>query len=59
VCNVIAREGGNVITVSHERINSSTEINGCTIRIELETRDNEHIDLLRNALQKEGYNVLN
>jgi threonine dehydratase len=59
VCNVIAREGGNVITVSHERINSSTEINGCTIRIELETRDNEHIELLRKALQKEGYNVLN
>jgi threonine dehydratase len=59
VCNVIAREGGNVITVSHERINSSTEINGCTIRIELETRDNEHIELLRKVLQKEGYNVLN
>lgn len=59
VCNVIAREGGNVITVSHERINATTEINGCTIRIELETRDAAHIDQLRAALTAEGYHVMN
>jgi threonine dehydratase len=59
VCNVIAREGGNVISVSHERIGASAEINGCTIRIELETRDNEHIESLRKALITEGYNVIN
>ncbi|MGM9851981.1 MAG: threonine ammonia-lyase [Muribaculaceae bacterium] len=59
VCNVIAREGGNVISVSHERINATTEINGCTIRIELETRDADHIDQLRAALTAEGYHVLN
>jgi threonine dehydratase len=59
VCNVIAREGGNVISVSHERIGVSAEINGCTIRIELETRDNEHIESLRKALVSEGYNVIN
>jgi threonine dehydratase len=59
VCNVIAREGGNVISVSHERIGASAEINGCTIRIELETRDNEHIESLRKALKNEGYNVIN
>ncbi|MDE6453368.1 MAG: threonine ammonia-lyase [Muribaculaceae bacterium] len=59
VCNVIADAGGNIISVSHERINTSAEINGCTIRIELETRDNGHIDHIREALSEKGYKVLN
>lgn len=59
VCDVVAEMGGNVISVSHERINSSTEINGCTVRIELETRDSEHIAQLREALNAGGYKVLN
>lgn len=59
VCNVIAQLGGNVISVSHERINASTEINGCTLRIELETRNQAHIDTIRKGLQDSGYKVLN
>ena len=58
VCNVVAEQGGNVISVSHERINTSTQINGCTIRMELETRDVAHIDALRKALNAAGYKVL-
>lgn len=59
VCNVVAEKGGNVISVSHERINTSTQINGCTIRMELETRDHNHINELRTALTEAGYKVLN
>lgn len=59
VCNVVAQEGGNVISVSHERINSSSAINGCTIRMELETRDHDHISEIRNALKEAGYKVEN
>ena len=59
MCNVVAEHGGNVLTVTHERINTSTEINGCTIRLDLETRNHEHIDALRRALAEAGYNVLN
>ncbi len=59
VCNVIADAGGNIISVSHERINTSAEINGCTIRIELETRDTSHIASIREALAEKGYKVLN
>jgi threonine dehydratase len=59
VCNVIADAGGNIISVSHERINTSAEINGCTIRIELETRDTAHIASIREALAEKGYKVLN
>ncbi|MDE5567655.1 MAG: threonine ammonia-lyase [Muribaculaceae bacterium] len=59
VCNVVAQEGGNVISVSHERINSSSAINGCTIRMELETRDHDHIKEIRDALAAAGYKVMN
>lgn len=58
VCNVIAEYGGNVISVTHERVGSHTQINGCTIRIELETRNHEHIAEIRRALSDRGYVVV-
>ena len=59
VCSVVGERGGNIISVNHERINSSTAINGCMIRLELETRDADHIEEIRGALISEGYKVLN
>ena len=59
VCSVIGAKGGNIISVTHERINSSAEINGCTIRVELETRDKNHIEEIRTALREAAYKVLN
>lgn len=59
VCSVIGETGGNILSVTHERINTSAAINGCTIRIELESRDNDHISQLRKALTEAGYKVLN
>lgn len=59
VCNVIGQEGGNIISVTHERINASSEINGCTIRMEVETRDTSHIETIRATLTANGYKVLN
>ncbi|MBO4977567.1 MAG: threonine ammonia-lyase [Muribaculaceae bacterium] len=58
VCRAIGDNGGNIISVTHERINTSTNINGCTIRVEVETRDPEHIEVLRRALVDGGYNVV-
>ena len=55
----VGESGGNIISVSHERINTSTAISGCTIRVELETRDKAHIDECAAPLQDKGYNVLN
>ena len=59
VCNVVAQQGGNVISVAHVRINTSSAINGCTIRMELETRDHDHIKSIRQALTDAGYKVMN
>lgn len=59
VCNVVARQGGNILSVTHERVNTDTEINGCTVRVEMDTRDQAHIDEIRQALIESGYKVTN
>lgn len=59
VMDVIAEQNGNIISVTHERLNTNTEINGCSIRVELETRDTEHISQIRDALREVGFRVLN
>ncbi|MDE6265917.1 MAG: threonine ammonia-lyase [Muribaculaceae bacterium] len=58
VCNIIAEHGGNVISVTHERVGSHTQINGCTIRIELETRNHDHIAEISKALGDRGFIVV-
>jgi threonine dehydratase len=59
VCDVIARMGGNVISVNHERINLSQAINGCTVHVDLETLNAQHIDKIRQELKNAGYFVRN
>lgn len=58
VCNVIAQLGGNIISVNHERTNASTHITGCTIRVSLETRNQQHIDTIIKGLTDAGYEIL-
>ena len=59
VCSAVGERGGNIISVTHDRINTSTAINGCIIRLEVETRDAGHIDDIRQTLLGLGYKVLN
>lgn len=58
VCGIIGQLGGNIISVNHERTNASAQVNGCTLRVVLETRNEEHIELIRKGLHKAGYVVL-
>lgn len=58
VCGVIAQLGGNIISVSHERTNASAQVNGCTLRVVLETRNAEHIRLIHQGLMNAGYTIL-
>lgn len=59
VSHTIAKSGGNVISVHHERANEGSDINGCYLRLELETRNFEHIQEIREALTKKGFKILN
>lgn len=58
VCGIIGNLGGNVISVTHERNNESTQINGCLLRVEIETRNAEHIREIKQGLTEAGYQVL-
>lgn len=58
VSRIIADLGGNVTSVHHERANEGSEVNGCYLRIVLETRNFEHIEEIRRALTDFGFKLL-
>ena len=58
VSRIIADMGGNIISVQHERDNERSEVNGCYLRIVLETRNYEHIESIRKALKDFGLKLL-
>ncbi|MBR6394041.1 MAG: threonine ammonia-lyase [Ruminococcus sp.] len=59
VSRIIAELGGNVTSIHHERANEGSAVNGCYLRIVLETRNYEHIDAIKKALAEAGFKVLN
>lgn len=59
VSRIIAELGGNVTSIHHERANEGAAVNGCYLRIVLETRNYQHIEEIRNALTDAGFKILN
>ena len=59
VSRIIADLGGNVTSVHHERANEGSDVNGCYLRIVLETRNYEHIAQIKQALTDFGFKLLN
>lgn len=59
VSEIIASLGGNVTAIHHERASEGSDINGCFLRIELETRNFEHIEQIKTALTNAGYRIVN
>ena len=57
VAQIIAEHGGNFTSVRHERSCEGSDVNGCYIRVVLETRNFAHIEEIKNALQEKGFNV--
>ncbi|MBQ6794555.1 MAG: threonine ammonia-lyase [Clostridia bacterium] len=58
VSKIIADHGGNVTSVHHERANENSDINGCFLRIIMETRNQEHINEIKKALVDGGYKLV-
>lgn len=58
VARIIAGKGGNVVSVHHERANEGSDVNGCFLRLRLETRNYEHIEEIRKALTGEGFKLI-
>ncbi len=58
VSAIIADLGANVISVHHERASETMDINGCYLRIVLETRNHEHIEEITEALTNSGFKLV-
>lgn len=58
VAEIIANFGGNIISVLHERNNNTSNVTACFLRLVMETRNAEHIALIRGALEQAGYSIV-
>ena len=58
VAEIIANLGGNIISVLHERNNNTSNVTACFLRLVMETRNAEHIALIRGALEQAGYSIV-
>ncbi len=58
VANIVSNLGANVIAVHHERSNEGSDVNGCFLRIEIETKNFDHIQQIRNQLTTEGFKLV-
>lgn len=55
---IISEVGGNVVAVHYDQTGENTHVNGCYLRLRLETRDFEQIEAIRQALQAGGYKIV-
>ena len=58
VSRIIADCGGNVTSVHHERASDTQSINGCYLRIAMETRNYDHVQEITQALKNEGFRIV-
>ena len=58
VSRIIAALGANVISVHHERASETKDINGCYLRLVLETKNYEHIEAITKALSEAGFGIV-
>ncbi|MBQ5634448.1 MAG: threonine ammonia-lyase [Clostridia bacterium] len=59
VSTIFAELGANVISVHHERASEKMNINGCFLRIVLETKNYDHIAQIKSALIEAGFRIVN
>ena len=57
ISRIIADCGGNVTGVHYEKGNTES-VNGCFLRIEMETRDFDHVNLITQSLRAEGFKLV-
>jgi threonine dehydratase len=58
VSALIADLGANVVSVHHDRSGENTGINGCYLRIRMETRNHAHVEQIRKAITNAGYHIV-
>nr|WP_295278983.1 threonine ammonia-lyase [uncultured Prevotella sp.] len=57
VASVIAQMGGNITGVHHDRSANRKKVNACVLRMTMETRDEEHVKNIKEALEAKGFHL--
>lgn len=55
---IVANVGANIISVHHERNGVSEKVNACVLRLAAETKDAQHVQMLKQALTEAGYKLI-
>ena len=55
VSTIIAQNGANVIGCFHDKTGNEENINACTLKISMETRNKEHVAQIKKALLDAGF----
>ena len=58
VLEIVSSCGANVVTVYQDRQDTTIPITSCFMRINLETRDFEQIELIKSELAKAGFSLM-
>lgn len=58
IATIIAEHGGNVIHVRHDHGGLDTDIVGCYLSIQMETRNHQHVEEIYNAISSAGYKII-
>lgn len=58
VSRVFAELGANIIRVLHERNDDSENVNACVLRLRAETKNDEHVNMIRTELMKRGFKLV-
>ena len=58
VSQIISNCGANVVSVHHERSDANMAISSCFLKIGMETRDFEQINLIKQELTKAGFKIM-
>lgn len=58
VLKIVGDHGANILSVNHERVSASSQINSCTLHLELETLNPDHISRIKSALVEAGFPVV-
>ena len=57
VSSCIARVGGNVTGVHYDRMSIMKKVSQCILKIDIETKNHEHIEQIKQELQKHGFTL--
>lgn len=58
VLQVVSDCGANILSVNHEREDKDSDVGACIVSMVLETRNEEHVRTIKEAMRSKGYSLL-